>query len=389
MKEDDPPSADGITFEDPDAYLRYLELCGFRGVGFSGGEPLLAVDKLLSFIGSIKRRFGEEMYVWMYTNGDLLDRATLDGLRKAGLDEIRFNISARQYDLSPVELACGLMNAVAVEIPAIPEDCGTVKECLLDMRKIGVRYLNLHQLAASAYNYRNLIGRNYTIIPSFRHEPVVFESEMAALELAKHASDNHLNVSINYCSEIYKARYQRLARRKHAAVLARAGCERITDAGFIARTSVKGSAATIAHLVDTLRRNGRDERLWTRDDTGTELSVHPTLSADIGRDVHDVTLRYYEADIVPGDSPEENDVETVQGIYLSRDTQVRVGRKLVAAVDGRGSMGIEQGQQDALADLRELEQIDTGLPDILSSRRLWQQQTALARRRQERERNRE
>lgn len=340
-KDEDPPSAEGLVFDDPDAYLSYLELCGFTGVGFSGGEPLLVLHKLLSFIRSIKRRFGDAMYVWMYTNGDLIDVDTLADLRRAGLDEIRFNISARQYDLDAVELACGLMNSVAVEIPAIPEDCGRVKDCLRDLQALGVRHLNLHQLSASEYNYKSLIRRNYTMVPSFCHPPVVFESEMAALDLARHASDERLNISVNYCSEIYKARYQQLAHRKRAATLARHGCERITDAGFISCASVEGSV-----------RNG--------------------------------TLRYYEADIVPRESADGTDLEMIRGINLGRDKQVLVGRKLVAEVDVQDSGGAGQEQRDVPDDLRGLEQIDAGLSEIRSSRSLWQHATALARRRQER-----
>jgi len=37
--------------DDPEDYADYLKKFGFRGVGFSGGEPLTAFDDLLKYIG--------------------------------------------------------------------------------------------------------------------------------------------------------------------------------------------------------------------------------------------------------------------------------------------------------------------------------------------------
>ena len=97
----------------------------------------------------------------MYTNGDLIDTTRLHDLQKAGCDEIRFNLSAPNYDLGPVELACRMIETVAVEIPAIPEDYETVRKLLPDIQKIEVRHLNLHQISAWEHNYRELARRGY------------------------------------------------------------------------------------------------------------------------------------------------------------------------------------------------------------------------------------
>ena len=113
-----------------------------------------------------------------------------------------------------------MTQTVAVEIPAIPEDYETVRKLLPDMQKIGVRHLNLHQLYASEHNYRELARRGYTIAPSVEHGPVVFESEMTALKLVRQVAEGSMDFSANYCSRIYKARYQPRGRRRRAALLA-------------------------------------------------------------------------------------------------------------------------------------------------------------------------
>ena len=80
------PMAQRIVFERPRDYADYLERMGCRGVGISGGEPLLAFGRLLSFIGAIRERFGDSIYLWLYSNGGPLTAARLRELRAAGID---------------------------------------------------------------------------------------------------------------------------------------------------------------------------------------------------------------------------------------------------------------------------------------------------------------
>lgn len=321
--EESPSAAEGIGFDDPDGYIRYLERFGFRGVGFSGGEPLLALDKLLLLIRRIKQHFGDAMYVWMYTNGDLLDSTAATSLEYAGLDEIRFNISASGYDLDRVELACRLMRAVTVEIPAIPEDGDHVKDCLREMHAMGVRYANLHQLGATKHNHESLAARGYSFVGSFLHDPVVLESELTALELLQYAADHGLRTGVNYCSKIYKVRYQGLAHRRRAARHAVDEGERITEAGYIARES------------------------------GT-------------------VLRYDEAEVIGRATRAERSVEDVRRLPFGPDGDWLVARCRVAEVNVRDS--VARGQ------LSRFERLDTGFPEILSSKTLWERQLTLARR---------
>lgn len=82
-----------------------MKTFNIKGVGFSGGEPLLVGDRLLAHISAIRQELGESIYLWMYTNGDMVNREVLQKLRAAGLDEIRFDLSARSYNLDPVILA--------------------------------------------------------------------------------------------------------------------------------------------------------------------------------------------------------------------------------------------------------------------------------------------
>ncbi|MEW6367831.1 MAG: radical SAM protein [Acidobacteriota bacterium] len=295
VKEDKPPTAGGIAFEDPCEYVDYLERFGIKGVGISGGEPLLVLDRLLSFIRRIKDRFGGEIYVWLYTNGDLLDAAKLTRLKEAGLDEIRLDIVHKKYDVRRVELARRHMDIVTVEIPAIPEDYDGVHECIRELRRIGVSHLNLHQLHATAYNYKNLIKRDYTFLHYPSNYPVpVYESEMTALRHLKDALDDRVKLPLNYCSHIYKYRYQNSGARRRAAVLARQGYEGITEAGYIRMLSLKSSSRNLRTVARTLKDRGCPADQYAFNDSKSELTIHHSLLELVGDSHCDLVLRYFD-----------------------------------------------------------------------------------------------
>jgi len=88
------PTTNGIPFQSPQTYVDYLKKFRIGGVGISGGEPFLTFDRTMQFVSTIKRHLGSRVYLWMYTNGILATEERLRKLRDAGLDEIRFDITA-------------------------------------------------------------------------------------------------------------------------------------------------------------------------------------------------------------------------------------------------------------------------------------------------------
>ena len=99
------------------------------------------------------------------------------------------------------------------------------------MVQAGVTNLNLHQLRLTRHNVEKLSKRGYTIISA--EQPIVLESELAALDILNFAREKQLEIGINYCSFFFKNRFQKAGFRKQvAAALANPG-ETITEKGFI------------------------------------------------------------------------------------------------------------------------------------------------------------
>jgi uncharacterized protein len=323
-KTDRPPTESGLLFDDPDDYVDYLERLNFRGFSFSGGEPLLKFERVLSYIKKARERLGRGIYIWLYTNGDLVDENKLSLLREAGLNEIRFDIAARKYDLKGAKMAAGIIDTVTVEIPAVPEDERIVRKCLSRMVDAGVAHLNLHQLHPSPYSYRHFAARGYT----FLHQPeiAVLESEMTALRIVKYALDHDIRLPINYCSLIYKHRLQKRGYRERLRPLVQEGFEGSTESGFIRGLSIQGTPANIRNLIRLLRERDCPHALWSRAKNGTELAVHHSLLKHIDFSKCSLMVSYFMPRLTQ--EPEEHDG---QGVELA----LNPGRRLYAGKDCR------------------------------------------------------
>ena len=285
------PETEGFPFASPDEHINFLKLFQIKGVSFSGGEPLLVLERLLSHIRAIRKEFGNSLYVWMYTNGDLIERENLMRLKEAGLDEMRFNLSARDYDLSPVILAEHYIPTITVEIPAIPEDYDIVKSLLPELQAIGVKFLNLHQLSLEEENWKRLVKRDYHLCC---HEGLsVYESEMCALRLFLHARERQLSLPMNYCSHAYKFRVRRRDARMRRALLSLDDFQEQTDSGFVRSLWVYDSPDKINDLLRRMEEAKCSSRLWMLHHDKIGIALHSSLRSYIDWSSATITIVYH------------------------------------------------------------------------------------------------
>lgn len=287
------PMSNTVAFPRSDEYLDYIERFGIEGVGISGGEPLLTPETTLKFIREVRGHFPGN-YLWMYTNGTLVNDRILGQLKDAGLDEIRFDIAATNYDLTGAKTAARHIPCVTVEIPAIPEDLDLVKQKILDMDSAGVRYLNLHQLRLTPFNFENLVNRNYTFLHG--QKVTVLESEFAALELLKFAAQKDLALGVNYCSFVYKDRFQKSAARRRNAVLIKKAHEDITENGSLRSLHLAADPSEISKITLNLKRQGIDSDLWSETNHGLFFGrdLWPLMSKSKGQ----IMVSYFEVKLL-------------------------------------------------------------------------------------------
>jgi Uncharacterized conserved protein related to pyruvate formate-lyase activating enzyme len=130
----------------------YIDLLGSKisGVSYSGGEPLLYVDKILE-ISSHVNESGHDIYQWVYTNGLLLTKDVLKKFSKSGIREVRIDLGAVNFDssvMAMIPFVRDIVGRVTVEVPSmmnVREKLITEGK-LLELEKLGVTQLNLAEL---------------------------------------------------------------------------------------------------------------------------------------------------------------------------------------------------------------------------------------------------
>lgn len=285
------PSTNGILLQSPREYVRYLRQFRFRGASISGGEPFLTFERSLRYLTEVRQSLGEQIYLWLYTNGIAVTREKLALLRVAGLDEIRFDISANHYDLSKVAMAVSEIGRVTVEIPALPEDFERMKRVLRELKALGVRHLNLHHLRCTPYNRENLVKRGYT----FLHGPkvTVLDSELMALRLLRYAKEAAIELPINYCSYVYKNRFQTVGQRFRLVSHVRKPYEDVTAAGALRRMYIKGDPEKIAAVSERLEKEGLEKTGWYMPKSRDSLFFNEALWSRVNPFVQGLFLDYF------------------------------------------------------------------------------------------------
>lgn len=325
------PETQGISFDNPENYIGYIKKFGFKGVGLSGGEPLLTFGTTLNFLSSIKKEFGDSVYVWMYTNGTLLDKEKAIKLAETGLDEIRFDLTATAYKTKNLKLALGKIPNVSVEIPAIPEDIAQLKNMVIELDSLGVNYLNLHQMRLTPYNFKNLFNRNYTFLHG--QKITVLESELTALEIINFVFQHELRLAVNYCSFHYKNHYQKAAFRKKAAALVFNGQEEINQNGFIRTLSLNGISMPLEALEKQLIRFSPEGNGWQISQDQKQILLTKSLLLQMSLGEEPVFVDYKTAHI--NEKP------------LEEGTEITVsGSKQLFVAKGSGSASIQIEPKD-------------------------------------------
>lgn len=269
------PTTNTVAFRHPADYVAYLERFGFSGASLSGGEPLLTPGRTLGFLAAVKRHFGDRIHLWLYTNGTLLSDELVLQLRDAGLDEIRFDIGATNYDLKALKRASGVFSTLTVEIPAIAEEVPRLKQLLPKLRDCGVQHLNLHQLRLTPYNYPRLQPRNYRYLHG--EKVTVLDSELAALELLHHAVTEGTGLPVNYCSFAYKHRFQARAARQRNASFVNKDFEEITAAGYLRTLTLVGEKTRLVRQAERFAAEAGTNSLWSLSRSKEQLDFHPLL----------------------------------------------------------------------------------------------------------------
>lgn len=190
------------------------KLCDAKGAGFTGGDPILKLDRTIKLIKLLKKQFGKEFHIHLYTPTKLITEDKLKKLNKAGLDEIRFHPDIENSkEWGKIALAKNFNWSVGVEIPVIPGKAKQTKRLIGYLSTIDLDFLNLNELEISDTNANKLLEKGFKTKDKISY--AIKGSQELALKLLKYAENKIRN--IHYCTATLKDKVQLANRIKRRA----------------------------------------------------------------------------------------------------------------------------------------------------------------------------
>jgi pyruvate formate-lyase activating enzyme-like uncharacterized protein len=254
------------------------EAIGAEGAGITGGDPLVVLRRTTRYIRALKRRFGDEFHIHLYTAST--DVGRIRNVVNAGLDELRFHppvglwprLGRSGYPRA-IATAARLGASVGVEVPAIPG--GPLRELLAALEATDIEFVNLNELEFSDTNWRELKARGFRVRDDVSSG--VAGSEELARKLVRTWRGPY---ALHYCSAGFKDGVQlrnRLMRRARRTALP---SDVITNDGTLLKGVVETRAPSRLRA-SLLRDYGVPARLMRVDAGKRRLEVAPWILEEL------------------------------------------------------------------------------------------------------------
>ena len=221
------------------AIIEEAKACKSKGAGFTGGDPLARIERTSRYIKLLKKEFGKNFHIHLYTSLDLLNLKNLKMLEDAGLDELRLHPDFTSDKLwKNFEVLFDSKNKrkysfdIGVEIPVIPGfEVQTIK--LMDYFLPRIDFLNMNELEISDTNSCELVDREF--VTKDKTSYGVKGSQELALKLLKVYEKRYPEANIHYCTCKLKDGVQLRERLKLRANNTKKMFDIVSDDGTIIR----------------------------------------------------------------------------------------------------------------------------------------------------------
>ena len=153
-----------VEIGDWDAVIEEARAMNATGAGITGGDPVMARERVLEACKILKNEFGDDFHLHMYTSIPFKAEWAKD-FAEAGLDEIRFHFLDLESEKYTETMAACVESGMltGVEIPCEPDKENELMELLETMRDMPVQFLNLNELEITVGNHDNMEVRGFNL----------------------------------------------------------------------------------------------------------------------------------------------------------------------------------------------------------------------------------
>ncbi|MFO8019396.1 MAG: radical SAM protein [Promethearchaeia archaeon] len=223
-----------------------------KGMSITGGEPLYApnLEKTLKYIKYSKNQMGSQFHIHLYTNGVDFTEKIAEDLAHAGLDEIRFHPSKKDWNSIHFALDKGI--SVGAELPIIPSEKAleNLQELILYLDEMGAEFINLNEFEYCFPNSEELRKRGFSL--DYNTIASVKGSKEAGISLIKKTMDR-VSLKFHLCTTRAKDYYQLKNRYRRRAQTIKKPYEEITSEGLLIYGKITGSREDLESLFHLLR----------------------------------------------------------------------------------------------------------------------------------------
>ena len=211
--------------------IREAKLCQSKGAGITGGDPLTKIERCVDFIKDLKKEFGKQFHIHLYTSLILVTEEKLKKLYESGLDEIRFHPDFKNTtNWNKIELARKFDWKIGIEIPCIP-DFKSETFALLNFFKDNVDFINLNELEAADSARNKVFDRGYKSRDTYSYG--ILGSEELTFEIMNFYKKEKIN--IHFCTSKLKNIEQLGNRIKLRAKNIKKPYDKLTSSGSLIR----------------------------------------------------------------------------------------------------------------------------------------------------------
>ncbi|MBT4935936.1 radical SAM protein [Candidatus Woesearchaeota archaeon] len=203
------------------------------GAGITGGDPLEKLERTCEYITKLKKEFGKDFHIHLYTSLNLVTKETLQKLFSAGLDEIRFHVDLDKKTLwNRLDIAKQFSWDVGVEVPLIPSKGQQLKE-MIDFVHDKVDFCNLNELEVADNDHSSLLKMGFTVKDQLSY--AVTGSQEVGLQLIEYATKKEYDFPIHVCTATLKDATQLANRIKREAEHVKRSFDIVDAEGMLTR----------------------------------------------------------------------------------------------------------------------------------------------------------
>jgi len=187
--------------------INEIHLSNAKGCSLTGGDPLLDLERTLSFARTLKKEFGKKFHIHIYLSTKLVKESNLEELSKY-IDEVRFHPDLDKpikQEIEKISLAKEFWKRknIGIELPMFPDKKNKILKFIKEVSPF-ISFVNLNELESGEFSEK-FMNRKYKMNTDGY---TIKNSIKIGEDLLKKIRKEKINVNVHLCTARLKNWHQ-------------------------------------------------------------------------------------------------------------------------------------------------------------------------------------